>query len=458
MNITQTALSGTRAAQLGLDVTSQNIANVMTEGYTRQGIRPVTVQPTRAGATAVGSGVAVPALIRFSDSYKSLQLWTATSDKSQREVAQSYLTQMEQVLGDDESGISGGLDGFFSALNAASVEPASSPLRQQVITAADALAQRFNSLQTVLSNQRSAIQQQRTTTVTQVNSAAADIARLNDKIASATGLGVNASGLIDERDKKIDELAGLVAVQVVNQPDGSRSVSLRSGQPLVVGSTASTMRAQVNPDGTQTLKLDFATQTFSLAGAPLGGQLGGLDALQNQVLAPLSGAITDMADQLSSQVNTLLTAGYGTDGLPGQPLFVFDPASATNLLKLNPAVRPQNLGFSSDPAQPGASDNLLAVIRLQQQPITVGSLGSVLLGDVYSQLVGKLATDSRQNQAALTTAQTVRNQAEASWKSTSGVNQDEEAVNLLQYQQMYQANMKVISVANQLFDSTLSMF
>lgn len=458
MNITQTALTGTRAAQIGLDVTSQNIANVMTEGYTRQGIRPVTVQPTRAGATSVGSGVAVPALIRFSDSYKSLQLWTAASDRSQREVAQTYLTQMEQVLGDDESGISGGLDGFFSALNAASVEPASSPLRQQVITAADALAQRFNSLQTVLSNQRSAIQQQRSTAVTQVNSAAADIARLNDKISAATGLGVNASGLVDERDRKIDELAGLVAVQVVNQPDGSRSVSLRSGQPLVVGATASTMRAQVTPSGTQVLQLDFATQTFSLAGAPLGGQLGGLDELQDKVVAPLATAVTQMADQLSTRVNTLLAGGYGTDGLPGQPLFVFDPASATNLLKLNPAARPQNLGFSSDPAQPGGSDNLLAVIQLQQQPVTVGTLGSVLLGDVYSQLIGKLATDSRQNQAALTTAQTVRNQAEASWKSTSGVNQDEEAVNLLQYQQMYQANMKVISVANQLFDSTLSMF
>jgi len=51
----------------------------------------------------------------------------------------------------------------------------------------------------------------------------------------------------------------------------------------------------------------------------------------------------------------------------------------------------------------------------------------------------------------------VRNQAEESWKSTSGVNTDEEAINLMQYQQMYQANMKVIAVANELFDSTLAL-
>ncbi|URI06245.1 flagellar hook-associated protein FlgK [Aquincola tertiaricarbonis] len=457
MNLIQTALSGTRAAQIGLDVTSQNIANVMTDGYTRQGVQLTTVQPARSGATAVGAGVNVPALIRFSDSYKSLQMWTAASDLAQREVSQSYLTQLEQVLGSDESGISGGLDQFFSALNAASVEPGSSPLRQQVITAAGALAQRFNSLQTVLSNQRTAIAQQRSTVVDQVNTLSADVARLNDKIAAATGLGVNASGLIDERDKKIDEVAKLVQVQVVNQPDGTRSVSLRGGQPLVVGSSPATMRAQVNPDGTQTLKLDFANQTFSLAGTPLGGQLGGLDDLQGRILTPLSRSITEMADQLSTNINNKLTTGYGSDGSAGQPLFVFDATSSTSLLKVNPSVLPQNLGFSSDPLQPGGSDNLLAVIALQQQPVTLTSLGNVLLGDVYSQLVGKLATDSQQNQAALSTAQTVRNQAEASWKSTSGVNKDEEAVNLLQYQQMYQANMKVISIANELFDSTLAM-
>lgn len=457
MTIIQTALSGTRAAQIGLDVTSQNVANVMTVGYTRQGVQLTTVQPARSGATAVGAGVSVPALIRFSDSYKSLQMWTAASELSQRQVSQSYLTQLEQVMGDDESGISGGLDQFFAALNAASVEPGSSPLRQQVITAADALAQRFNSLQTVLSNQRSAITQQRNTVVEQVNTLATDVARLNDKIAAATGLGVNASGLIDERDKKIDEVASLVQVQVVNQPDGSRSVSLRGGQPLVVGATASKLHTQVNLDGSQTLKLDFASETFSLAATPLGGQLGGLDDLQAKVLAPLSKTITETADQLSTKVNALLSAGYGSDGAPGQPLFVFDATSSTSLLKINPNVLPQNLGFSSDATQPGASDNLLAVIALQQQPVSLTSLGNVLLGDVYSQLVGKLATDSQQNQAALSTAKTVRNQAEASWKSTSGVNQDEEAVNLLQYQQMYQANMKVIAVANQLFDSTLSM-
>ena len=82
----------------------------------------------------------------------------------------------------------------------------------------------------------------------------------------------------------------------------------------------------------------------------------------------------------------------------------------------------------------------------------------MLLSDADTQLVGKLGIDSQQNQSQLTTATTIRQSSEDDWKSTSAVNTDEEAINLVEFQNMYQANMKVIAVANTLFDSTLQMF
>jgi flagellar hook-associated protein 1 FlgK len=127
------------------------------------------------------------------------------------------------------------------------------------------------------------------------------------------------------------------------------------------------------------------------------------------------------------------------------------------VLRVVDGVLAADLAFSSDPTKPGNSDNLLKVIDVKNLSVTVGSLGSVRMGDANTQMVGRLAMQSQQNQASLATAETVRNQSEESWKSTSGVNQDEEAVSLMQYQQMYQANLKVIAVANQLFDSTLAM-
>lgn len=457
MTIIDNAVSGALAAQVALATTSQNIANVMTTGYTRQGAVFASVQPLQGGKQSAGSGVTVQSIMRFSDAYKDLQLWSAASDLGQRTTGQPYMTQLEQVMSDDSSGINSGLDDFFGALNAASVDPTSSPLRQQVLTTADALAQRFNSLSQVLANQRVAVTQQRATTVTQINSLSADIASLNKQITAVQGTDANPSGLIDARDQKIDALASLVALQVINQPDGTVSVTLRGGQPLVVGNTTGTMIAQTNPDGSQTLSVKFAQETFTLPNNQIGGQMGGIDSFETGVLVPMMQSITSMAQQLADNVNNQLAAGYALDGTPGVPLFEFDATGTSGVLKLDPGITSAGLAFSSNPTTPGNSDNLLSLLALKTQPITIPSLGSVSLSDAVTQLVGNLGTSSQQNQAEMSRAQTVRDQAEESWKSTSGVNSDEEAANLVQYQQMYQANMKVLSVVNDLFNSTLAM-
>jgi flagellar hook-associated protein 1 FlgK len=214
---------------------------------------------------------------------------------------------------------------------------------------------------------------------------------------------------------------------------------------------------QKDATGAQTLQLTFARETFSLVGAKLGGQLGGLDDFEQGTLLPMTRSITDLATALAGTINGQLAAGYTMDGRSGPPLFAANPSSASSLLTLAPGFLGSDLAFSSDPAQPGNSDNLLAVIDSKNLPVSITSLGNVLLGDTYTQLVAKIGTQSQQNQTLLKTAQTVRGQAEENWKSTSGVNSDEEAMNLVQFQQMYQANMKVVAIANQLFDSTLAM-
>jgi len=293
--------------------------------------------------------------------------------------------------------------------------------------------------------------------VAQVNSLSAEIADLNEKIAATRATGINPSSLMDARDLKIDALSGLVGVQVVEQADGSASVSLRSGVPLVAGSLAATLSTVNNPDGSQTLKLAFASESFTVTNGNLGGQLGGLDEFERTVLKPVIDDVAALAEEIATRVNTQMAAGFAMDGTPGTALFQFDAAS-TGLLKVVDGLLGEDLAFSSDPTKPGNSDNLQALIGLRDQPLTVPSLGTVRLGDVYTQIVGRLGTQNQQARAAHDTAKTVRNQAEESWKSTSGVNTDEEAINIVQYQQMYQANMKVLAVSNELFDTTLAMF
>lgn len=456
MSMINNALTGSVAAQVALNATSQNIANLQTKGYTRQGA-VLSALPPDGSVQSVGNGVAVSSLQRFSDTYKSQQMWRAASSLGQHEPAQPYLTQLERVMGDDESSLSTGIDNFFKSLNAAAVDPTSSPLRQQVVSAADAMAQRFNSITNVVDGQLLSVQQQRAALLPQANETIASIAHLNQKINDSAAGGANTSALVDARDQAIDSLAGMMAIDVGYQPDGSRSVSLKSGPALVVGARAAVLSGSVT-DGVENVAVTFASTTFKLDNT-VGGQLGGLGDLQQNVLTPLRASIADIARQVAQNVNAVLAAGYKMDGslgASGPDLFAFDPNSGARLLQVNAGYQAADLAFSAD-ANPGNSDNLKKLVLLNNQPIDVTLIGSVMIGDADTQLVGKLAIDSQRNQALLSTADTVRNQSVESWQSTSGVNKDEEAVNLIEFQNMYQANMKVISVANTLFDATLAM-
>lgn len=455
MSILSNALSGSIAAQTALNTTSQNIANLQTKGYTRQGVLLNAMAPG-LGSKQAGEGVQVGGLLRFSDSYKNQQMWRAASDLGAHSQTQPYLSQMERVMGDDKSGLSNGVDEFFKALNAAGVDPTSTPLRQQVVTAANSMSQHFNSIYNVTANQRLSVRQQRDALLPSMNQTLANIARLNEGIAGAAAGGTNTSALVDERDMAIDQLASMVSIEVIDQPDGSRSVSMRTGQPLVVGNLASTV-SLVSTAGDPVLTLKFGNSQFQLDDTKVGGQMGGLADYDKNILQPLQQSIKDLAEQMADKVNTQLRAGFDTAGNPGKDLFSFNAASTTGMLQIDPAFQASDLAFSAD-GTPGDSANLQQLITIKNQPVTLTSIGSVLVGDADTQLVGKLGIDSQQNQALLKTATTIRQQSEDDWKSTSGVNQDEEAINLVEFQNMYQANMKVLAVANNLFDATLAMF
>ncbi|MCS0592054.1 flagellar hook-associated protein FlgK [Massilia norwichensis] len=454
MSILNNALSGALASQLALSSSSQNIANLQTKGYTRQAALLSAVAPA-AGSNQAGNGVRVTSLLRFSDNYKTQQLWRAASDLGAYSQTQPYLTQLETVMGNDDASLSGGIDKFFAALNAvAGVDPTSTPLRQQVVTAAGLLAQRFNSLNNVYNSQLQSVRQQRTAIVDSANTAIAAIATLNGRIANANATGSNASSLIDQRDQAIDSLASQMGLEVSDQPDGTRNVSLKTGQALVLGSVAGKLAVTGSAD--QAFSLSFAGTTFDLDVTRAGGQLGGLSAYEKDVLLPMQNNVAEMARQIAEKVNNQLAAGKTMDNNPGKPLFVYTPGSTSNMLQVASGFQTADLAFSGD-GTPGDTANLQKLADIKNQTLTLTGLGSVLLSDADTQLVGKLAVDSQQNKGALDTFQTMREQAEADWQSTSGVNQDEEAVNLVEYQNMYQANMKVMSVANALFDATLAM-
>ena len=202
--------------------------------------------------------------------------------------------------------------------------------------------------------------------------------------------------------------------------------------------------------------MGFFCTSFPLRQDGFGGAFGGLHDVEYASLRPNQQALHDMASQLTQMVNDVLATGFDLAGNPGQPLFAYDPNSTTALLRVEPLTAEQ-LAFSSAAGESGNNEVLLDLLGLKNQTITLNG-SQVTLNDAYAGLLGQVASDSRQNQADLKSATAVTQQAQSQRDSVSAVSLDEEAVNLMTYQQAYQANMKVISTANQLFDDMLAAF
>ncbi|WP_175885446.1 flagellar hook-associated protein FlgK [Burkholderia sp. BCC0044] len=446
MNITRIGLSGALAARAALDTSARNTANLQTAGYTRQGVLLTS---------RVGGGVDVNSVIRFGDHYKTQQKWAAHGAVGQHGAAQPYFRQLEEVMGLEDGSVKSSMDKFFGALDEVSADVTNSALRQQVLMAAGGMATSFNNLQQMMRGQLDTLRQQSAAAAEQINGLSRTIADLNRLVADAQATGGAPSELIDQRDHAIDQLAALADIRTVRQPDGTLDVSLAGGTPLVASNQIGKIGVDTRADGTFAVRLELGGTQYPLDGAKVGGSLGGLATFARDTLLPQMEAVRALASEIADSVNRQLTAGFDMKGSPGAALFTFD--SATGRLAVN-EMKPEALGFSGDRTASGNSDNLLKLIGLRTLRIELPGFGETSLGDAYTLLVGKLGAQSQQNQSNLAMAADVRRQSEAAWLELSGVSMDEEAVNVSEARQVYAANMKVISVAKELFDATIHAF
>ena len=445
MSMLINGLSGLTAAQQVLNTTSQNIANINTPGYSRQEAILVARSDGNHARLSPGSGVEVTELRRVSDDYRIAALWRANSQSGYDDQMETLIVQAEDIVGGSELSISTGIDDLFAALNAAAEAPESIATRQQILASADSLANRFNQLVGNLNMQERQIDEQTVANVSDINSQLKSIAQLNEKIADVQARGGNTSQLEDTRDLAVQELSKNLDVSTQRFPDGRMNVSLGGGQPLVLGNNASTMSIQ-NGD----LKLDFKGQNFPVTRA--GGHLGALLDYKSGTLEELRGGLNDQAENLAVRLNGQLDAGFDLNGDPGAELYAFDATDPAASLRITDGITPESLGFIGDDGGTpvggvGDNTNLLEVIALKSE-----------FYDDYTGLMGSLAIQSGRVQAEASASKGLLADAQNRRDSVSGVNQDEEAIRLMEFTQAYQANARVISTANHVFDTLMGMF
>jgi flagellar hook-associated protein 1 FlgK len=243
---------------------------------------------------------------------------------------------------------------------------------------------------------------------------------------------------------------------VVEDSNGSYSVSMKNGQPLVSGKVAGELSSSLDGSGNPVLSLNFSNTTFSL-NPSTGGQLGALYDYETGDLAEMQASVQGMAEAVATLFNDQLAQGFDKNGNKGKPLFTFDLTNPTGILQVND-LKPDELALSGKPDEQGNGDNLQLLIDLKNKKVDIGGMGNMSLNEGAAAIISNVGIASKKSQSELEAAQGVYDQAQLQRNNLSAVNQDEEAINLQVYMQAYQSNVKVIATGNQIFNDLLGLF
>ena len=359
-----TAVSGLMAFQRSLDTTSHNIANVNTEGYSRQQVELATRPEQFTGAGFLGQGVGISNISRSYDQFISNQLRFSTSAFGDVDHYHQLATQVDAMMADPSTGMAPAIKNFFNSVNDVSDDPSSIPARQAMLSEAENLTQRFSSMNARFEQLRSQVNNDVGVMVDNINSYANSIAGLNVKIAAdisrSTGLQ-EPNDLLDQRDVLLNKLAELVDISVLPQQNGMVSVFIGQGQSLVLDANASELSAV--PSALDPSRLGISINatggTQDITSYISGGALAGTLRFRDEILDPSQQKLGQVAAGLAMEFNALHETGYDLDGKPGAALFGFSGA------EVPVAANPANTGnavvtarFQDPNGVPDAAKNL----------------------------------------------------------------------------------------------------
>lgn len=340
-------LSGLRSTQTSLTTTGHNISNVNTPGYSRQQTVQQTNIPQFTGGGYIGSGSQVTDVRRLASEFLTSQLRTATSQNSELQAFKSQIEQLDSLLSSTTTGISPALKSFFTSLQTASQDPASLAGREAVLSQAKSLSDTFNTLYRQFDKQNEQINSQLGALTTQINSLAASVASYNDAIAKARSNGAEPNDLLDAREEAIRQISTMVGVKTLEQKDGTLSLFIGTGQPLVVGNAASTLKASPGVNDPSRYQVELMTGGVSqiVTDQVTGGEMGGLIAYRDTALDQSYNALGQLAITISDTVNKQLGQGLDLAGRAGSPLFA--DINSTQAASLRVLAATTNTGTAS---------------------------------------------------------------------------------------------------------------
>lgn len=463
--VLETAVSGLIAFKRSLETTGHNISNANTEGYSRQRVELGTRDAFRTGGGYLGQGVDVNNITRVYDQFLSAQLRSSTATSGEAEQYKKMAGQVDGFLADSASGLAPVMQTFFGALHKVADDPTSIAARQVLLADAGMMAQRVNSMNSRFKEIDQQVAGDMTAMTGQVNNYATELADLNVQISTdlnRTGGIQQPNDLQDRRDMILGKLSQLVEVSTVQQPNGMTSVFIGKGQPLVLDSTHNTLSALPSPPPADPQKLEIMLSTPTtnhvISDQVTGGAIGGSLRFRAEVLEPARQGLSNIAETMAKEMNDLHKVGFDLNGVAGTDLFTYNNLSGD--LSVN-ITNPREIAAATDPlAVPGDNRNALAMANLENATVTFQQNGvpttmTETFKDAYGHLVSQVGSLTHAANVSASAQESLLNNAKSAVANVSGVNLDEEAANLMKFQQSYQAAAQAISASKSMFDTLI---
>lgn len=534
--------SGILTYQKALEVTSHNIANAATDGYTRQDVILQNITSGTVSTSGVsGSGVKIIDIQRMYDSFIDLQLKTESSNLAYWNVFQNGMLTLENIFNEASDDSMGNLiNDFFNAWQELSQNPSGTTERNLLLDKADYLTKRIKISYQSLIEERDEIYKDTQNLVDQANQYIDQINALNEKIAANPG----ALDAKDQRDNLVKQLNDIVKITYFEDNFGRYSI-LVGGMPLVDGGKAYQLSVELD-NNTPNMKfsLQMGSSNVDVTNLIQGGKLkAGID-LRDNVIPEYMNKLNMFVFDLTEAINEQHRSGYGLDGSSGNNFFnsFYDLTissgsysdMAINLKDINtstydkyqiqfngtlwtvtdtttnssvtPTVTSRTEGtdtyyklsfnnmeitlknpsaglnftyqIKSNPTMYSevAINDINKIAAAGENPIGPTSgpmdndnarniydlLDTAIIGnsnpvDFYRSIVSEIGVYSSSAQTQKSFQQSLVQQLDQKRQDISGVSLDEEAVNLVKYQKMYEASARVIKVADEILKTLFDM-
>jgi flagellar hook-associated protein 1 FlgK len=378
-------LSGLNSAQLAITTTGNNISNTATPGYSRELLVLSEANGIATGSGFIGGGVNTTTIQRQFSQTLNTELNNAQSQSASLTSYSTLIAQLNNLVGDPSQGISSAMSGFFSGLHDVATAANTSAARATALSNGQTLANLLTQAGQQFDQLRQNVNTTVSSTVSQVNDITRQIAQLNVQIAAATSTGQPPNQLLDARDAAVSQLGQLVGVSSIQQSNGSVTVVLANGEPLVSGSQSYQLSAVKSPSDPTELVVGYQQQDSTNPSntitsilpdsAVTGGSLGGALAFRSQTLDPAESQLGAIATSFAAQVNAQNALGLDQQSNPGGNLFAV--AAPTVIANLNNTGGASLTATLTDPSSPPTGDMKLSFDGTNYT-LTDASTGKVL--------------------------------------------------------------------------------